>query len=88
MKNFVCALILVWGNGAITKFPLAGHSEFAAPLDELFRSISDVASLQIASGYLTYTDAYSFTFDGVPAIAPLQDLFYALIGHSAAGHSR
>ncbi len=85
LKNLVCALILDWGNGPITKFPLAGHTELAAPLEELFRSIGDFASIQTANGYLTYTDAYAFTLAGVPAIAPLQDSRdYNLFGHSAA----
>ncbi len=85
LKNFVCAFILDWGSGPITKFPLAGHSELAAPLEELIPSIADVAALQVASGYLTYTDAYAFTFAGIPAVAPLQDSQnYAMWGHSAA----
>jgi hypothetical protein len=85
MKNFVCALVLDWGNGPITKFPLAGHNEMAAPLEELFRSISEVATIRTAEGYLTYTDAFAFTLAGVAGIAPLQDSSdYTLIGHSAA----
>jgi carboxypeptidase Q len=85
MKNVVCAWILDWGNGPITKFPLGGHSELAAPLEELVGSIRDVALVQITNGYLTYTDAYAFTLAGVPAIAPLQDSAdYTLVGHSAA----
>jgi carboxypeptidase Q len=85
LKNFVCALILDWGSGPITKFPLHGHSELAAPLEEFSRSIVDVAAIQVANGYLTYTDAYAFTFAGIPAIAPLQDSQnYTTWGHSAA----
>jgi hypothetical protein len=84
-QNFVCALILDWGNGPITKFPLAGHAELAAPLEPLFRSIADVAAIQVSMGYLTYTDAYAFTFAGIPAVAPLQDSpNYSAWGHSAA----
>ncbi len=85
MNHFVCALVLDWGNGPITKFPLAGHDELRQPLEELLRSISDIAAVRIASGYLTYTDAFAFTLAGVPAIAPLQDSSnYTLVGHSAA----
>jgi carboxypeptidase Q len=85
LKDFVCVLILDWGNGPITKFPVHGHTELAAPLEEFLPSVGDVAKVEVGSGYLTYTDAYSFIFAGVPAIAPLQNsLNYTTWGHSAA----
>ena len=85
LANFVCALILDWGQGRITKLPLAGHSELAATFEELFRAISGVAPVQVAAGYLTFTDAFAFTLAGVPGIAPLQDSQdYAMWAHSAA----
>jgi carboxypeptidase Q len=85
MKDFICAIILDWGNGPITKYLLGGHEEFAAPLQELFSSIGDVANLKTGNGYLTYTDAYAFTFAGVAGITPFQDSpNYSMLGHSSA----
>ena len=85
LKDFVCALILDWGNGPITKLPVHGHTELAAPLEEFLHSVGEVAKVEASSGYLTYTDAYSFIFAGVPAIAPLQNsMNYTTWGHSAA----
>ena len=84
-RNFVCAVVLDWGSGPITRFPLAGHDEFAAPMQELFRSSKALASVTTSPGYLTFTDAYSFTLAGIPGIAPLQDSpNYTTVGHSAA----
>jgi carboxypeptidase Q len=84
-RNFVCAVVLDWGSGPITRFPLAGHDEFAAPMQELFRSSKALASVTTSPGYLTFTDAYSFTLAGIPGIAPLQDSpNYTMVGHSAA----
>ncbi|HEY6766055.1 MAG TPA: M20/M25/M40 family metallo-hydrolase [Candidatus Sulfotelmatobacter sp.] len=84
-RNFVCAVVLDWGSGPITRFPLAGHDEFAAPMQELFRSSKALASMTTSPGYLTFTDAYSFTLAGIPGIAPLQDSpNYTMVGHSAA----
>ena len=85
VRNFVCAVVLDWGSGPITRFPLAGHDEFAAPMQELFRSSKALASVTTSPGYLTFTDAYSFTLAGIPGIAPLQDSpNYTMVGHSAA----
>ena len=85
VRNFVCAVVLDWGSGPITKFPLAGHDEFSAPMQELFRSSKALASVTTSPGYLTFTDAYSFTLAGIPGIAPLQDSpNYTMVGHSAA----
>ena len=85
VRNFVCAVVLDWGSGPITGFPLAGHDEFAAPMQELFRSSKALASVTTSPGYLTFTDAYSFTLAGIPGIAPLQDSpNYTMVGHSAA----
>jgi hypothetical protein len=84
-SNFLCALVLDWGNGPITKYLLSGHDEFAAPLENLFNSIADVAAVGTGNGYLTYTDAYAFVFAGIPGITPFQNSpNYALVGHSAA----
>ncbi len=83
--NFVCAVVLDWGSGPITKLPFAGHDEFAAPLQELFRLSKALALVTTSPGYLTFTDAYSFTLAGIPGIAPLQDSpNYTMVGHSGA----
>ena len=85
LRNFVCAVVLDWGSGPITRFPLAGHKEFAAPLQELFRSSKALTSVTTSPGYLTFTDAYSFTLAGIPGIAPRQDSpTYTMVGHSGA----
>ncbi len=85
MKDVLCAFVLDWGGGPVTKLVLAGHDELAAPLEELFHANAPLASLQVAAGYLTYTDAFSFTLAGVPGIAAFQDSpAYASISHSAA----
>jgi carboxypeptidase Q len=84
-NNFVCAVVLDWGSGPITRFPFAGHDEVAAPLEELFRSSKTLTSVTTTPGYLTFTDAYSFTLAGIPGIAPLQDSpNYTMVGHSGA----
>jgi carboxypeptidase Q len=85
VHNFVCAVVLDWGSGPITRLPFAGHDEFAAPLQELFRSSKALTSVTTSPGYLTFTDAYSFTLAGIPGIAPLQDSpNYIAVGHSGA----
>jgi carboxypeptidase Q len=84
-NNFVCAVVLDWGSGPITKLPLAGHNEVAAPLQELFRSSKALTSVTTSPGYLMFTDAYSFTLACIPGIAPLQDSSdYTTVGHSGA----
>jgi peptidase M28-like protein len=83
--SVLCALVLDWGNGSITKYLFGGHDEFAAPLRHLINSVADVAAVRTGNGYLTYTDAYAFILAGIPGITPFQDSpNYTLIGHSAA----
>lgn len=85
LQNLICAFALDWGNGPITKLPLAGHDELRVPFEELFRSIEDVASVKVVPGFLMSTDAYAFSLVGIPGIAPFQDSpNYSLIAHSAA----
>jgi carboxypeptidase Q len=85
LHNVICAFALDWGNGPITKIPLAGHEELRTPLEDLFRSMADLASIKVVSGFLMSTDAYAFTLAGIPGIAPFQDSpNYSMIGHSAA----
>jgi carboxypeptidase Q len=85
MKNFICAIVLDWGSGPITKYLVGGHDEFAGPLGEMFRQTSDFGSLDTGNGFLTYTDAYAFVFAGVAGITPFQNSpNYSLVGHSAA----
>jgi hypothetical protein len=85
LNDLVCAIVLDWGNGPITKFMLSGHGELAEPFTNFFATIDEAASLSVGKGYLTYTDAFAFTLCGVPGIVPFQDSpNYALMGHSAA----
>jgi carboxypeptidase Q len=85
MPNTVCALVLDWGNGPITKIPVAGHEELRMPLEHLLHSTPKLNSIKVVSGFLMSTDAYAFTLAGVPGIAPFQDSpRYAMIAHSAA----
>jgi len=85
LPNVLTVFTVDWGNGPVTKFPLAGHEEFAAPLHELFRSSGVLASASTSEGYLTFTDAYAFTIAGVAGLAVFQDSPTAsTIGHSGA----
>ena len=85
LNNVICAFALDWGNGPITKLPLAGHDELRTAFEELFRSIADVAPIKVVPGFLNSTDAYAFSLVGIPGIAPYQDSpNYSMIAHSAA----
>jgi len=66
--------------------PLAGHRELAESLAEISAQARPAPEpIRISNGYLTFTDAYSFTLAGAPAIAFLQiSPDYALLAHSAA----
>lgn len=85
LANVICALALDWGQGPITKIPLAGHLEFRSALEQFAAAVADFQKLEITPGYLFATDAYSFTFAGLAGIAPFQESpNYSLQGHSAA----
>jgi carboxypeptidase Q len=73
LSNLVCALVMDWGAGPITSFPLAGHPEMERPLKELFQADKDFRSIKISSGFLTFTDGFAFTFAGLPGIGLLQN---------------
>jgi carboxypeptidase Q len=81
MPNTVCALAVDWGAGPIRSLPVAGH-------EELKRDLAPVAEelhLELPDGFLTFTDAYSFTLAGVPGLAFYQrSPDYTTVGHSAA----
>lgn len=85
LANVICAFALDWGQGPITKIPLAGHSEFRSALEQFTAAVADFQKLEVTPGYLFATDAYSFTFAGLAGIAPFQESpDYSLEGHSAA----
>ena len=85
LPNIVCALVLDWGAGPITNFPLAGHPEMKRPLDSLVAAVTGLKGITTSLGFLTFTDAFSFTLAGVPGIAPFQDSpKYSEEGHSPA----
>ena len=73
LPNLVGALVMDWGAGPITRFPLAGHSEMEAPLKDLFQADEAFKSINTSSGFLTFTDEFSFTLAGLPGIGLLQD---------------
>ncbi len=73
LAHFVCALVMDWGAGPITRFPLAGHSEMEKPLKDLFETEDGFKSIRTSSGFLTFTDGFAFTFAGLPGIGLLQD---------------
>lgn len=85
LPDMVAVLAMDWGCGPITRVPLAGHEEFAAPLQELFQSNDLFKDVSAPKGYLTFTDAYAFTMAGVAGLALFQDSpDYTMIGHSGA----
>ena len=85
LRNVICAFALDWGNGPITKIPVAGHEELHTPFERLFQLVPELTTIKIGSGFLMSTDAYAFTLAGIAGIAPFQDSpDYAMIGHSAA----
>ena len=82
LDSLLCALVMDWGSGPITQLPVAGHHELKEPLQRILSQITPRVS--VASGYLTYTDAFSFTGAGIAGLALLQDSpSYERIGHSA-----
>ena len=85
LKNIVCAFVMDWGSGQITKLPLAGHDELESAFLHFAQLIEDVAQVQVDQTYLSYTDGYAFTLAGIPGIAALQNSpYYIQMGHSAA----
>ncbi len=73
LPNFVCALVVDWGAGPITQFPLAGHPEMEQPFKDLFQADDTFKSIHTSSGFLTFTDGFAFTLAGLPGIGLLQD---------------
>ena len=73
LPNFVCALVMDWGAGPITRFPLAGHPEMEGPLKDLFQADEAFQAINTSPGFLTFTDGFAFTLAGLPGIGLLQD---------------
>ena len=73
LPNLVCALVMDWGAGPITRIPLAGHPEMEEPLKDLFQADEAFKSINTSSGFLTFTDGFAFTFAGLPGIGLLQN---------------
>ena len=74
-----------WGAGPITGVALEGHVELTSHLQAIAAEIEPFAQIEVRDGYLTYTDAYSFTLAGLPGLAVIQDApAYAAVAHSAA----
>jgi carboxypeptidase Q len=73
LPNIDCALVMDWGAGPITRFPLAGHPEMEQPLKDLFHVGDGLQSISTSSGFLTFTDGFAFTLAGLPGIGLWQD---------------
>lgn len=85
LPNVVAALVMDWGGVAITGVALSGHDEVATDLKTIAGAMDPFTQIRILDGYLTYTDAYSFTLAGLPGLAVIQDSpGYAAVGHSSA----
>ncbi len=84
LPNFICALVMDWGAGPITRVPLAGHPEMEKPFEELFQTEDKWKSIRTSPGFLTFTDGFAFTLAGLPGIGFLQDSHnYDQEAHSA-----
>lgn len=69
--NIVAAFALDWGAGPIIQLPTAGHPELL-PLLTHFNDMTPQLELKPPTeGWLFMTDAYAFTLEGLPGIAPL-----------------
>ena len=85
LPKVTAALIMDWGPGAITGIALSGHDELTNDLTVIAAAMEPFAHIKVRDGYLTYTDAFSFTLAGLPGLATIQDApTYAAIAHSAA----
>ncbi len=73
LPNIVCAVVVDWGAGPITKIPLAGHPEMEQPIKSLLQLGNGLQTISTSSGFLTFTDSFSFTLAGLPGISPWQD---------------
>lgn len=72
LGNIVAAFALDWGAGPIVQLPTAGHTELL-PLLTQFNELTPSLHLEPPKdGWLFMTDAYAFTLEGLPGIAPLQ----------------
>ncbi|NYF54121.1 hypothetical protein HDF12_004543 [Edaphobacter lichenicola] len=83
MANIVAAFALDWGAGPIIQLPTAGHPELL-PLLTHFNDMTPQLELKPPTeGWLFMTDAYAFTLEGLPGIAPL----VRAPGYSEQAHS-
>jgi hypothetical protein len=72
LGSIVAAIALDWGAGPIVQLPTAGHTELL-PLLTAFNVLTPSLHLEPPKdGWLFMTDAYAFTLEGLPGIAPLQ----------------
>jgi Zn-dependent M28 family amino/carboxypeptidase len=81
LGSVVCALAVDWGAGPIRSLPIAGHEELKRDLAPL----AEALHLELPDGFLTFTDAYTFSLEGIPGLAFYQrSPDYTMVGHSAA----
>src|SRR5580700_7897121 len=84
MANYVAALILDFGQGAVTGFQLGGHDELIPAVQKFAASLQAFGDLQVDDDVEFGTDTGPFTLAGLPAINLNQDTAdYKYTHHSA-----
>ncbi len=83
LPHVLAAFALDWGAGTIVRFPTAGHPELVPLLTQLNTLAPQLQLQPPDNGYLSMTDAYAFTLQGLPGLAPLvRDSRYSMQAHS------
>ena len=84
MPNFVAALILDAGQGAVTGFQVGGHDELIPAVQQFAASLQSFGDLQVDDEVEFGTDTGPFTLAGLPGINLNQDTSdYKYTHHSA-----
>jgi carboxypeptidase Q len=84
MANYVAALILDAGQGAVTGFQVGGHDELIPAVQKFAASLQAFGDLQVDDEVEFGTDTGPFTLAGLPAINLNQDTSdYKYTHHSA-----
>ncbi len=83
LSQIQAAFALDWGAGPVVRLPTAGHPELLPLLTQLNALAPELQIQPPDNGYLAMTDAYAFTLQGLPGIAPLvRDPNYSVQAHS------
>ncbi|HTB20581.1 MAG TPA: M20/M25/M40 family metallo-hydrolase [Bryobacteraceae bacterium] len=84
MANYVAALILDAGQGAVTGFQVGGHAELIPEVQKFAASLQSFGDLQVDDEVEFGTDTGPFTLAGLPGINLNQDTSdYKYTHHSA-----